>query len=576
MLLRQDKGRGIVIMDKNKYTSKCLNILNTPQFKKLNRDPTKPLEEKIQRAVRKVKNRVSKQEYYRIYPTGSAPGKFYGIAKKHKLPTNGTIDDLPLRPIVSNIGTASYQLAKYLAKLLSPLSISEYTVANNMEFINHVRTMNVPKDHSFISFDVKSLYTYVPLDFTINVILRRIYDENEIQTNIKRSEMKELLLLCTKNVHFSFDNEIYQQCDGVAMGSPLGPVIAGIFMVELERTLLPRLLTYMTPWKRYVDDTIATIKVTSIDHVLKILNSFHKNIQFTYELETNNKISFLDVLLIRENNTLETTIYRKGTNTGVYLHWNSFAPKTWKRSTLRSILTRAYKICSTNELLDKELKHIEKEFIEINEYPKWIINQLKEECKLLHEKNNNTTHVVNNIHSNDNSDNNTANNINVENITTHMLVLPYKGDKGEKLMKSLNKHIKQVLPENHQSRFAYKSKKLGAFFNIKDQTKLEHYNDLNYLVDCPVESCSENYLGETARRINERVLEHAGKDKKSHMLRHTLQSGHPSVSLSDFKILVKGYKNNRMKRKISEALLIKQYRPTLNKQENSIPLELFN
>ena len=93
--------------------------------------------------------------------------------------------------------------------------------------------------------------------------------------------MKKLLLLCTKNVHFTFNNKIYQQCDGVAIGFPLGPVIAGIFMVELERTLLPRLTEYMTRWKRYVNDTIATIKLTSIDHVLMILNTFHKNIKFT-------------------------------------------------------------------------------------------------------------------------------------------------------------------------------------------------------------------------------------------------------------------------------------------------------
>ena len=107
----------------------------------------------------------------RIYPTGSAPSKFYGTVKKHKIPVNGTINDLLLRPIISNIGTASYQLAKYLAKLLSPLSTSEYTVANNTEFINHVKRMNIPKDHSFISFDVKLLFTYAPLDFTIMLYL---------------------------------------------------------------------------------------------------------------------------------------------------------------------------------------------------------------------------------------------------------------------------------------------------------------------------------------------------------------------------------------------------------------------
>ena len=48
-----------------------------------------------------------------------------------------------------------------------------------------------------------------------------------------------MLLLCTKDVHFLFENEIYQQTDGVAMGSPSGPILAGIFMVELEKTIVP-------------------------------------------------------------------------------------------------------------------------------------------------------------------------------------------------------------------------------------------------------------------------------------------------------------------------------------------------
>ena len=70
-----------------------------------------------------------------------------------------------------------------------------------------------------------------------------IYDENEIQTNIKRSEIR---FLRTENVHFTFEKDIQQQCRGVAMG-PLGPVIARIFLIELERVSLPRLTEYMTP-----------------------------------------------------------------------------------------------------------------------------------------------------------------------------------------------------------------------------------------------------------------------------------------------------------------------------------------
>ena len=87
---------------------------------------------------------------------------------------------------------------------------------------------------------------------------------------------------------------------------------------------------------------------------------------------------------------------------------------------------------------------------------------------------------------------------------------------------------------------------MGSFFNIKDQTKLEHINDLTCLVKCPENTCWEHYLGETGGRVNESVLEHAGKDNKSYMLQHTLQSGHSSVSLNEFKILGKGFDNNRL------------------------------
>jgi len=76
------------------------------------------------------------------------------------------------------------------------------------------------------------------------VILRKVYDEKLIDTKIPKKEMKELLLLCTKNVHLNSNGETYQQLDGVAMGSPLGLVIAGIFMVELH-TLVPTLGEYL-------------------------------------------------------------------------------------------------------------------------------------------------------------------------------------------------------------------------------------------------------------------------------------------------------------------------------------------
>ena len=100
----------------------------------------------------------------------------------------------------------------------------------------------MPNDHLLVSFDVKSLFTNFPLDKTSEIILNRIYEKNEISTEITKSEMEELLNLCTKGVNFTLDGNTYVQNDGVAMGSPLGPVLANILMVELEGSVIPTLM----------------------------------------------------------------------------------------------------------------------------------------------------------------------------------------------------------------------------------------------------------------------------------------------------------------------------------------------
>ena len=129
------------------------------------------------------------------------------------------------------------------------------------------------------------------LETTIDIILRRIYNNHKLTTSLTKKEMKELLLLCTKNLNFTFSGQIFIQVDGVAMGSPLAPLLADIFMIELERSLIPN-LQKITFWRRYVDDTICFVKIGSIEYIRSVLNSFHKNIQFNYEVESNAKLPF--------------------------------------------------------------------------------------------------------------------------------------------------------------------------------------------------------------------------------------------------------------------------------------------
>ena len=79
---------------------------------------------------------------------------------------------------------------------------------------------------------------------------------------------------------------------------------------------------------------------------------FIPKFQFAHKIQSNNKIPFLDVLTIRNKDKgLSTTVYKKSTNTDIYIHWNTFAPETWKKGTLRTPTTHAYTVCSNEKLL---------------------------------------------------------------------------------------------------------------------------------------------------------------------------------------------------------------------------------
>ena len=155
--------------------------------------------------------------------------------------------------------------------------------------------------------------------------------------------MKEVLLLC-KKVHFTYSNGIYQQNDDVAMGLPLGSVFAGIFMVELETPIILTLGRPLLKWKRYVDNIFCYMKIGTVNDILNKSNGFHQNIKFTYELEKNNNTSFLDILLIRNKDMIETTVYRNPTNSDIYLNLKLFSPCSWKCGFWKTIIRRTYLI----------------------------------------------------------------------------------------------------------------------------------------------------------------------------------------------------------------------------------------
>ena len=106
--------------------------------------------------------------------------------------------------------------------------------------------------------------------------------------------------------------------------------------------------------------------------------------------------------------------------------------------------------------------------------------------------------------------------------------------------------------------------------------KQDHQHDVTYYVKCPEESCREDYIGKIGRRLSEHVIDHSGLDKNSHVLKYCIEQEHKLSSLEDFMILRTNYKKNKLRRKISKSLYMKEKRLSLNIQEKSVPLKLFN
>ena len=104
---------------------------------------------------------------------------------------------------------------------------------------------------------------------------------------------------------------------------------------------------------------------TDVIDALAIFNCFHLQIKFTYELEDFGEIAFLGLLLVGRGSDIKTTVYQKPTHNDMYLHWDSFAPESWKRETLKTLLLRAHIVCSSRYLLEKEIKHLEQVFVKL-------------------------------------------------------------------------------------------------------------------------------------------------------------------------------------------------------------------
>lgn len=126
--------------------------------------------------------------------------------------------------------TYNYLLAKWLDEKLNPLSTNKYTITDTLFFAKQFKELSFDVDDIMISYDVTTLFTNVPLDYTISLLVDKAFKDNRFclthGLNISKEVLSELLRISTKEQLLQLNDNLYEQIDGVAMGSPLGPLLA--------------------------------------------------------------------------------------------------------------------------------------------------------------------------------------------------------------------------------------------------------------------------------------------------------------------------------------------------------------
>ena len=248
---------------------------------------------------------------------------------------------------MSTIGTPTYKLAIYLLQFFIPLTQNEYTVTDSFHFAQE------------------------------NICIDNVYKDDENSSKIPKDVFCNLVTVVTSESFFMFSSKFYKQIDGVAMGSPLGPALANIFMCSFENKWLKDCPHSLKPvfYRRYVDDIF--VLFSSLDQAEKFkkyLSSKYPNIKFSLEKENDGRLSFLDINIFREKGKFVTNVYRKKTFSGVYTNFNSFIPETYKTGLIESLLFRCFNLCSDFVKFNDEI-NIFKSILYKNSNPRDLVDK---------------------------------------------------------------------------------------------------------------------------------------------------------------------------------------------------------
>jgi len=543
LVTKADKGQVTVILDKNDYVNQMTNILKDGNtYKILRTNPLRKISNKVDSLIKSwFDNKiVDESTYKRMKCTNGNLPRCYGLPKIHK-------PGHPLRIIVSSVGSPLYELAKFLDDVLrGSLCRPASFIKDSWSFVRKMTGKVLVPDEIMVSLDVTSLFTNIPRELVMQAIDNRW---NNIQKNTKLSlsQLKSAIDLVLSSTGFAFNGCYYEQIYGSPMGSPLSPILADMVMDDLEVHSLNKLDFTVHTFYRYVDDIFMVIPTVGLDSVLGSFNDYHPRLKFTYEIENNNTLSFLNASVIRtDGGTLITNWYRKPTFSGRYINFFSNHPYQYKLNTITNLVDQAI-LLSDKQFHTENLGTV-KSILKNNGYPIKMVNK---------KINNRFNYLIRNKFNKTNEDNT------IERSDNRMVSMniPYFGN--------ISEDIKRITRNIVEVRYTVPKKLDTLIKSGKDKLDLQRVTEIVYKINC--KNCDRAYIGQTKRHLGTRIKEHKSNIKNSSgnfsvVSEHRLNFNH------DFdweKPIILHKERHRMKREIAEMFFIKKFDNNLNLQKDT-------
>ena len=544
-LLSGDKDSSVVIVDTHSYYNKLESMvqegIDNGIYIQSEDNTYSDLQHFQQFLYRNFKDHKC---YKDMWPSSNQPARLYGTAKTHKFNSIDTvnIDDLKFRPVMDQTGTFTYKASKVISRYLSPLCKNEYTIKDTLDFADFIKEQPpLHVNEEYVSYDVESLFTNIPLHETIEHIIDQIYNKKQLPIICSKTIIRRLLLKLTTECTFKLNDKLYKQIDGCAMGGPVSVTLADIFMNKLESDVVEPLKPKL--YKRYVDDCMSRRYKNKLDVLLDKLNNYHEKIRLTVEI---NPKKFLDTEMnVDVNGQIITSVHRNEAKLPVPFY--SHIPTKYKRNALNGELHRAKRIASN---FNKELKLIRDKYTKAK-FPSRFINS-----------------VISNF--------NNKSDINDEYIIPpdffdipkkHVHIeLPYC-ELNEKLFKTFIRNFHEFTNGLYTLSVKWNTRNIRSLFQLKD--KVTHISHVIYEGAC---SCGNSYIGETKRNFEIRKREHENIFTKStEVAKHLSNNLGHSVN---WNIIRKAPKRTRTRRNL-ESFYIAIKKPTINEKVKSNTLTLF-